>query len=100
MNQKERIQHMESHLDAVSEAVQNLSDALEAYTAVRPRLEALTRYYESPQWLEDYDADSAGLIPSDLKRGVLSQDAVYNLLADHQRLLDTMTQLTKEIEEH
>ena len=99
MNQVEHIQRMEQHLDTVSEAVQSLSDALDAYTAVRPQLQELIDYYESPQWLADYDADNAGLIPSDLKRGVLSQDTVYNLLTEHQRLLDVMKQLTKEIEE-
>lgn len=99
MNQIERIHRMEHNLDSAAEAVQNLSNALEAYTAVRPQLEELIRYYESPQWMADYDADNAGLIPSDLKRGVLSQDTVYNLLTEHQRLLDVMKQLTKEIEE-
>lgn len=69
MNQIERIRHMEQTLDTVSEAVQHLSDALDAYTAVQPQLEELIRYYESPQWLADYDADNAGLIPTDLKRG-------------------------------
>ena len=99
MNQTERIRHMEQTLDTVSEAVQNLSDALDAYTAVQPQMEELIRYYESPQWMADYDADNAGLIPTDLKRGVLSEDAVYNLLTEHRRLLDAMAQLTKEIEE-
>lgn len=99
MNQIERIRRMEQNLDTVTEAVQTLSDALDAYTAVRPQLQELIDYYESPQWLADYDADNAGLIPSDLKRGVLSQDTVYNLLTEHQRLLDVMKQLTKEIEE-
>lgn len=34
------------------------------------------------QWLEDYELDSAGLLPKELKRGVLSQDGLYNLLTD------------------
>lgn len=88
-----RIQRMEQTLDASTEAVRNLSDALAAYTTLQPQLEELIRYYESPQWLADYDADNAGLLPPDLKRGVLSQDAVYDLLADHARLLDTMKEI-------
>ena len=39
-------------------------------------------YYDSGQWLRDYETDEAGLLPKDLKRGVLSEDAVYNFLAD------------------
>lgn len=94
-----RIRKAECQLDLTSEAVQALSDALEAYTAVQPQLDELIRYYESPQWLADYDADAAGLLPADLKRGVLSEDAVYDLLSERQRLLPLMSQLTKEIEE-
>lgn len=95
-----RIRQMEEHLDAAEEALRALDSALTQYAAVRPRLKQLTAYYESPQWLADYDADCAGLLPSDLKRGVLSQDAVYNLLAEHDRLLSLMGQFTKETEEY
>ena len=40
----------------------------------------LEEYYTSGEWREDYEADEAGLFPVDLKRGVLSQDGVYDLL--------------------
>lgn len=40
----------------------------------------LADYYFGPLWREDYEADEAGLLPKDLKRGVLSQDALYDLL--------------------
>ena len=45
-----------------------------------PALGELLRYYESGQWLRDYEMDEQGLLPRDLKRGVLSQDGIYNLL--------------------
>ena len=38
-------------------------------------------------WFADYDADRAGLLPPDLKRGVLSEDAVYDLLAQYRNLI-------------
>jgi hypothetical protein len=41
---------------------------------------ALKEYYESPQWREDFEADEAGKFPKELKRGVLSEDGIYNLL--------------------
>jgi hypothetical protein len=40
----------------------------------------LKDYYENGLWLHDYELDEKGLLPRELKRGVLSQDAVYNLL--------------------
>ena len=40
----------------------------------------LKEYMDSGQWRLDYEADEAGEIPPALKRGVLSQDGLYNLL--------------------
>ena len=47
-------------------------------------LSCLLRYYEGGQWRKDYELDEQGLLPRDLKRGVLSEDAVYNLLLEIQ----------------
>ena len=40
----------------------------------------LREYYENGQWLRDYEADERGELPGDLKRGVLSQDGLWDLL--------------------
>lgn len=45
------------------------------------KLALLDDYYTSGLWREDYEADERGELPPDLKRGVLSQDALYDLLA-------------------
>ena len=42
----------------------------------------LAVYYSSDAWKRDYAADEAGLLPKDLKRGVLSEDGLYNLLEE------------------
>ena len=44
------------------------------------KLLLLDAYYTSGEWLEDYEADERGDFPPDLKRGVLAQDALYELL--------------------
>ena len=44
------------------------------------KLRLLNDYYTSGEWLEDYEADERGELPPDLKRGVLSQDALFDLL--------------------
>ena len=92
MEQIERITYMEQILDEATEAVSSLSEALEKYAAIQDKLQELAAYYSSEQWRKDFDDDSAGKIPSDLKRGVLSEDAVYNLLAD---ITDLKEQLKK-----
>ena len=96
MEQIERITYMEQILDEATEAVSSLSEALEKSSAIQDKLQELTAYYSSEQWRQDFNDDSAGKIPSNLKRGVLSEDAVYNLLADVTRLEDQMKMLTNQ----
>jgi 23S rRNA (uracil1939-C5)-methyltransferase len=40
----------------------------------------LEAYFTSPLWKKDYADDEAGKLPKHLKRGVLSQDGIYDLL--------------------
>ncbi|MBR5471577.1 MAG: DUF4298 domain-containing protein [Oscillibacter sp.] len=93
MEQIERITYMEQILDEATEAVSSLSESLEKYSAVQDKLQKLISYYSSAQWRQDFDDDNAGKIPSNLKRGVLSEDAVYNLLADISDLKEQLKEL-------
>lgn len=77
---------MEEAFDAASAAVRALSDALNGYEEAREALDRLTEYYESPLWREDFEADEAGLLPPDLKRGVLGEDGVWDLLTEWREL--------------
>ncbi|MBQ3484341.1 MAG: bis(5'-nucleosyl)-tetraphosphatase (symmetrical) YqeK [Clostridia bacterium] len=66
----ERIAEMEAAFDRAS---------------IRPTeddLRVLTAYMDSGDWLKDYTADEQGRIPPTMKRGVLSQDGLYNLVCD------------------
>lgn len=87
MDQLTRIREMEQIFREASASLDQLSNAWEEYTALAPRLAALEAYYTGPQWRTDYVADEAGLLPSDMPRGVLSQDGVYDLLARRDQLL-------------
>ena len=69
----ERVQYYEAKLDRALKA-------LDAFEQELPDVEELERYYASPEWKEDFAADEAGQFPKDLKRGVLSEDGIYNLL--------------------
>ena len=72
----DRIEHMEQCFDALRYAVK-----YELWTDLaKDHILQLKKYYESGEWLKDYELDEKGLLPKDLKRGVLSQDAVYDLL--------------------
>ena len=80
--QIERVEKMEALFDAAQSAVNALDEALDAFDGVRDGLKTLDAYYQSADWKEDFEADEHGAFPEDLKRGVLSEDALYNLLSD------------------
>ncbi len=77
MEQIERITYMEQILDEGIAAVS--AEDPQVLCAIKNRLQELFDYYHSPLWLQDLDDDRAGLLPADLKRGVLSEDAVWEL---------------------
>ena len=78
-----RIAAMEARLDRVSlwlrEKEQNPA-CTSGNAQIQEDLRALSDYYDSSLWREDFEADEAGLLPADLKRGVLSEDGIYNVL--------------------
>ena len=64
----ERITHMEALFDRALE------------TRVIPA--ELRDYYTGGQWLRDYEAEERGELPPELKRGVLSQDGLWDLMEE------------------
>ena len=77
---------MEFRLDRASAAVMELSAALDRYEDAQKAIASLEAYYGSDEWRKDFADDEAGRLPKDLKRGVLSEDAVWNLLSDNRDL--------------
>ena len=73
-------------VERAAKAVMELSAALENYEAVQEDIAALEQYYGSEAWKQDYADDEAGFLPTDLKRGVLSEDGIWNLLEDAREL--------------
>ena len=81
-----RIERYEEIYDKLSRSVCDAESALEALEALAPELAELEAYYTGPEWKKDFAADEAGRLPPELKRGVLSEDGVYGLLAEAARL--------------
>ncbi len=62
------------------------SGAQQAEAALQESAEKLAEYYGSDDWKLDFADDEASLLPKDLKRGVLSEDGIYNVLDEwHER---------------
>ena len=89
-----RIEEMEKCLDEASKAIRELSDALSRYEWARDKYYKLQEYYDSDLWLQDFEADEEGRLPKDLKRGVLSEDAVFDLITEHERVLERLEEAT------
>ena len=100
MKRTERIEQMEQRLERSAESIRELEAAVSAYEAAQDDYYKLLTYYSSAQWMRDYEADEAGKLPADLKRGVLSEDAVYDLLLEHRDLMARLSRLvTRALEE-
>ena len=91
---------MELCLDRASQAVMQLSAALEDYAEAQTALRELSEYYGSDTWRQDFEDDELGLLPNDLKRGVLSEDGVWNVLSDNHtvtiRMMEIVTDILKQ----
>lgn len=74
-----RVRQMEEYFDDVSVAL--AENKLDSETT-KLKICELNKYVDNGLWLADYEADERGEIPKDVKRGVLSQDGLYNLLAE------------------
>jgi chromosome segregation ATPase len=106
-NRISRIRKMERSYNRVRKAAESLERALEvleqtqaedemeraqalqAIDRTQARMDALAgeisrlqEYQSSGLWLQDFEADERGELPADLRRGVLSEDGLYNLLED------------------
>lgn len=88
MNQMERITYYEALLDQVKEELVGMKTKKDASEQFGKYLQALDEYYGSVIWFQDYNTDLAGELPADLKRGVLTEDGIYDVLMDYQELPD------------
>ena len=96
----ERIQRMESYvndyaktLEETKKAVDRLKEHQESYIQLRD-------YYSSQVYFDDLELSHQADFPADLPCGVLSEDAVYDLLDEHFQmgveLLEIATKMIKE----
>ena len=86
----DRITEMERRLEKAEAAVSAMEAAVEQYEAVQEDIRVLDEYLGSEAWHTDRADDEAGRLPNGFKRGVLSEDAVWNLLERHRELRERL----------
>ena len=67
-----------------------LDEKIAEFKEFQPEIQKLEDYYASPQWKKDFAMDEAGLFPAELKRGVLSEDGIYNILERNKEMLEML----------
>ena len=87
-NVPQHIYAMESILDKAIQKMDALEKKIEEYEAFQSEIQKLEAYYTSQQWKDDLAMDEAGKFPEKLKRGVLSQDGIWNMLERNKELLE------------
>ena len=85
-NVPQHIYAMENILDKATHMMDALEKKIAEYEDFQSEIKKLEAYYTSQQWKDDYAMDEAGKYPEKLKRGVLSQDAVWNMLERNREL--------------
>lgn len=91
-----RITSMEEKSDEFEKSIIQLKKAFIEYNHKRSEFEKVIEYYHSKQYIEDLELDDKKIIPQNLKRGVLSQDYIYNLIYEDRQILE---EIKEEIEE-
>lgn len=74
-----------------------LSSALQEFKDHQKELEKLEKYYYSEDFMKDYDASNKGEIPSGINQGILTEDAIYDLLGDNYYMAREMLDLANYI---
>ena len=91
-----RIRHMEDLLDLVihttkkiensEKTLSKIYDYYSEWNEIEREIAALEEYYHSKTWQKDFADDEAGRLPKDLKRGVLSEDGIWDAINDFKEM--------------
>lgn len=96
----ERIQRMEDYLNDYAKTLEDTKKAVDRLKEYQESYIQLRDYYSSQAYFDDLDLSNQADFPSDLPCGVLSEDAVYDLLDEHFQmgveLLEIATKMIKE----
>ncbi len=81
---------MESILQQATQTINTLEASIFDLQHMQDDIQKLAAYYGTKQWRKDLEADEQGLFPEDLRRGVLSQDGIYNLLERNKEVMEML----------
>lgn len=83
----ERVKAMELAFDRAVEIIRSPSPDIHALRKIKDTVAELKEYQTSGLWLKDFESEEAGKLPEGIRCGVLSEDGLYNLLIDYDRII-------------
>lgn len=89
----ENITKMENILNRTDELISEMQKLLEKWEQNQQDFNELMNYYIGEERWKDLEDDRLKIIPQDLPRGVLSEDAVFNIYGNRKDLLIKMIKL-------
>ena len=88
----ERIRKNEEKLDRIVEVVDRLATALFDFENIKKDIIDVNKYYGSNDWFNDKNLFEQGGVV-DIKAGVLSEDAVWDVDVNIKELLEKMSEI-------
>lgn len=73
--------HTETYED-YKELLEKVNEILDKLEDDREDFDELVEYYYSEQFQKDYDDSNEGKIDSSINQGILTEDAIYDLMGD------------------
>lgn len=81
-----RINKMEKLYTKIDKVINKFEKALIEFKNIQNDVIELEKYYTGKEYKNDYELDENNKLPKDLKRGILAQDSIYNLLEKNDEL--------------
>jgi len=92
----EHITEMEKIYDRVIQMQRAFDNVAEEYKQIQADVKRLEAYYTGLQWKADFEMDERGEIPRDIKRGVLSEDGINDVLERNKEIMDMLGNASEE----
>lgn len=85
----DRITKNENMYDSIIPIIKKIGRDLEELESKKDAIESVNKYYGNKDWFYDKESFEKGMI-SNIKAGVLSEDAIWNMDEDFEEIISQM----------
>ena len=86
--------------DELNKLIEKINTILDELEENREDYDKLVEYYYSEQFRKDYDDSNEGKIDSSINQGILTEDAIYDLMGDDYYLALRFLDLANKMIQH